>query len=144
MNQTITTPTSATYNFGDTNPNSTTQKARIYSTGTPGSTANDFVLHADGLPANKPTIFFYGGTRLYAGIPFGDGQRWVASPIQRLPAVFSDGSGVVSYPCNFLSGPMATILIGSERDAQAWFRDPAAGGSSHSNTSNGLAFWRID
>ena len=144
MNGHTSTPTAETYKFGDTNPNSTGQKARISATGTPGSLLNDFVLQADGLPANKPTIFFYGGTRLYSGIPFGDGQRWVGAPIQRLPAVFSDPSGVVNYPCNFTSGPMATITIGTERDAQAWFRDPAAGGSSHSNTSNGLAFWRID
>jgi len=144
MNQEITTPTSATYSYGDTNANSTGLKARIYSSGTPSTTVNDFVLHADGLPANKPTIFFYGATRLYAGIPFGDGQRWVGAPIQRLPAVWSDALGVVSYPCDFTSGPMSSITIGSERDAQAWFRDPGAGGSSHSNTSNGLVFWRIN
>ena len=144
LNKLNPTATSATYTYGDTNPNSTGLKASISSTGTAGSVVNDFVLRAEHLPANKPTIFFYGATRLYAGIPFGDGQRWVGAPIQRLPAVFSNASGVVNYPCNFTSGPMATITIGTEREAQAWFRDPAAGGSSHTNTSNALVFWRVD
>jgi len=144
LNQHVTTPTAQTFAFGDTNPNSTGQKARIFSTGTPGSIVNDFVLRAEHLPANKPAIFFYGATRLYAGIPFGDGERWVGAPIQRLPVVFSNASGVVNYPCDFASGPLSSILIGTERDAQAWFRDPAAGGSSHTNTSNALAFWRVD
>jgi hypothetical protein len=79
---------------------------------------------------------------LWAGVPFGDGQRWVGAPIQRLPVVFSNASGVASYPCNFLSGPMSSIHVGTEESAQAWFRDPAAGGSSHTNTSNALVFWR--
>ncbi len=144
LNQKATSPTAATYTFGDTNANSTGQKASISATGTPGSTINDFVLSASGLPASKPTIFFYGGTRLYAGIPFADGKRWTGSPIQRLPVVISNASGVSTFNCNFVSGPMSTILIGTERDAQAWFRDPAAGGTSHSNTSNALAFWRVD
>ena len=144
INQHTTTPTSATYGFGDTNPNSTGQKARMHASGTPGASVNDFVLSADGLPANKPAVFFYGATRLYAGVPFGDGQRWVAAPLQRLPVVWSNASGVVSFSCDFLGGPMAAITIGSERDVQAWFRDPAAGGSGHTNTSNALAFWRVD
>jgi len=38
---------------------------------------------------------------------------------------------------------MSSILIGSEHDAQAWFRDGAIG-AGHSNTSSALAFWRVD
>jgi FG-GAP-like repeat len=143
VNQKSTTPTSATYAFGDTNPNSTGLKASISATGTPGASANNFVLRADGLPAFKTTIFLYGVNRLWSGIPFGDGQRWVGGSIQRLPPVTSDANGVSLFPCDFNTAPMSGILIGSERDVQAWFRDGAAG-PGHSNTSNALAFWRVD
>ncbi len=144
LNQHNTTPTARTYAYGDTNPNSTGQKASMHASGTPGASVNDFVLRAEGLPPFRPTLFLYGAGRLWAGVPFADGQLWTGAPIQRLPVVFSDANGVASFPCDFASGPMSTIAIGSERDAQAWFRDPAAGGSSHSNTSNARAFWRVD
>jgi FG-GAP-like repeat len=143
INQLITTPTAHTYPYGDTNPNTTGQKARISASGTPGSTANDFVLRAENLPPLKTTIFLYGVNRLWASVPFGDGQRWVGGAIQRLSAVQSDANGVAQFPCNFNGAPMSSISIGSERDAQAWFRDPLAG-AGHSNTSNALAFWRVD
>ena len=143
LNQTITKATSATYAFGDTNPNSTGQKARMGASGTPGTSVNDFVLRAEGLPAFKTTVFLYGASRRYSPVPFGDGQRWVGTPIQRLPVVTSDANGVAVFNCNFLTAPMNAILIGSEHDAQAWFRDPVAG-AGHSNTTNALAFWRVD
>lgn len=143
MNQKITTPTSATYAYGDTNVNSSGQKGSMSATGVPGASTNNFVLVASGLPPLKTTIFLYGTTRLWSGIPFGDGQRWTGGSIQRLPQVQSDASGVATFPCNFVSGPMSSILIGSEHDAQAWFRDPPAG-AGHSNTTNALAFWRVD
>jgi hypothetical protein len=95
------------------------------------------------MPAFKTTIFLYGPNRLWSGVPFGDGQRWVGGAIQRLPVVTSDANGVATFNCNFLTTPMSSILVGSERDAQAWFRDPGAG-AGHSNTSNALAFWRVD
>jgi len=143
INQLITTPTAHTYPFGDTNPNTTGQKARISATGTPGTTVNDFVLRADQLPPLKTTIFLYGVNRLWTSVPFGDGQRWVGGTIQRLSAVQSDVNGVAQFPCNFTLAPLSSITIGSERDAQAWFRDPQAG-AGHSNTSSALAFWRVD
>ena len=143
MNQLITTPTAATFTYGDTNVNSTGQKASISATGTPGAGANDFVLRAEGLPALTSTVFLYGEVRLWAGVPFGDGQRWTGGTLQRLPTVVSDASGVATTTCDFTSWPMSSITIGSERDAQAWFRDTAAG-AGHSNSSNALAFWRVD
>ena len=143
MNQLITTPTSATFAYGDTNANSTGNKARISASGHADTTHNDFVLRAEGLPAFKTTIFLYGSNRLWSGVPFGDGQRWTSGSIQRLPSVTSDANGVATFNCDFTSGPMSTITIGAERDAQAWFRDPVAG-AGHSNTSNALAFWRVD
>jgi hypothetical protein len=143
LNQLITAPTSATFVYGDTNPNSTGHDGRISASGTPGSTANDFVLRAEDLPPLKTTIFLYGVNRLWAGVPFGDGQRWTGGSIQRMPAVQSDANGIATFDCDFTSGPMGTITIGSERDAQAWFRDPLAG-AGHSNTTNAVAFWRVD
>jgi len=143
LNQKFTAPTVFTYSHGDTNPNSTGQKARISATGTPGSTANNFQLRAEGLPALKTTIFLYGAGRLWAPAVFGDGQRWVNGPIQRFSAVTSDASGVAIFNCNFNAAPMNTIPIGAERGAQAWFRDPAAG-AGHSNTTDAELFWRVD
>jgi hypothetical protein len=143
MNQHTTTPTAQTFEYGDTNPNSTGQKARMSASGTPGASTNDFVLHCTGMPPLKTTVFLYGASRLWAGVPFADGQRWTAPPIQRLHQVTSDSNGVATFNCDFLSGPMSSILIGSEHDAQAWFRDPQAG-AGHSNTSDALAFWRVD
>ncbi|MBK7642561.1 MAG: VCBS repeat-containing protein [Planctomycetes bacterium] len=143
INQKVTTPTASTFAYGSTNANSTGQRARISASGTPGASVNDFVLSADRLPALKTTIFLYGSSRLWHSVPFGDGKRWVGPPIQRLPVVTSDASGVASFPCDFTSGPLSTILIGAERDAQAWFRDPGAG-AGHSNTTPAIAFWRVD
>ncbi|MBK7642564.1 MAG: VCBS repeat-containing protein [Planctomycetes bacterium] len=143
MNQKVTTPTASTYAYGSTNVNSSGQKGSMSASGTPGTTLNDFVLRAEGLPPLKTTIFLYGTTRLWSPVPFGDGQRWTAGPIQRLPAVTSDASGTAMFPCDFTANPLATIQIGAERDVQAWFRDPPAG-AGHSNTTNALAFWRVD
>jgi len=143
MNQLITRATDQTYVYGDTNVNSTGNKARISATGHADTSHNDFVMRAEGMPAFKTTVFLYGVNRLWAGVPFGDGQRWVGGAIQRLPAVTSDANGVALFNCDFTNGPMSTITIGTERDAQAWFRDPVAG-AGHSNTTNALAFWRAD
>jgi hypothetical protein len=143
LNQRITTPTSQTFEYGDTNANSTGQKARMSASGTPGASVNDFVLRCDGMPPLKTTIFLYGSSRLWQGVPFADGQRWTGPPIQRLHQVTSDANGVATFNCDFNSAPMSSILIGSEHDAQAWFRDPQAG-AGHSNTSDALAFWRVD
>lgn len=143
MNQLITTPTAATYIYGDTNVNSTGVKASISATGTPGASANNFVLRAEGLPAQTTTVFLYGVNRLFAGVPFNDGQLWTGGTLQRLTPVTSDANGVATTACDFTSLPMALITIGSERDAQTWFRDTAAG-VGHSNSSNALAFWRVD
>jgi hypothetical protein len=143
MNQLITTPTSVTYTYGDTNVNSTGLKANISATGTPGATANNFALRSENLPAATTTIFIYGETRLFAGVPFGDGQRWTGGTLQRLTPVDSDASGVATTTCDFTTFPMSSITIGSEHDMQAWYRDTAAG-PGHSNCSNALAFWRVD
>ena len=62
---------------------------------------------------------------------------------QRFTAMTTDGNGDAVLNCDFNAFPMNTIPIGVERNAQAWFRDTAAG-PGHSNTTSAVAFWRQD
>ena len=94
------------------------------------------MLRAGLVPANTPGIFLYGTDALQ--LPFGDGYRCVGGEVYRLPASTAI-NGMLSHPMNFGSlPPNGQIFPGSTWNFQAWYRDPAAGGSGF-NLSNGFA-----
>ncbi len=95
---------------------------------------NSFTLFAAPVPASQPGLFYFGPLQIEG--PFGDGNRCVGGSIHRLPVVFSDVTGVLQHSLDF-TGAASAITPFTVWNFQAWFRDPAAGGSSF-NLSDGL------
>lgn len=109
--------------------------AHIGRTGSLSISANDFVLTCNGLPINKPSIFFYGTTQTQQ--VFGDGFRCAGGAITRL-SVVNTGGGTTNYPLDFTDlPPSGPIQAGDTRFFQNWYRDPLAGGAGF-NLSDGL------
>ena len=108
--------------------NSTGSPALMSATGTRSVAANDVVLRAEPLPANKSGLFFYGPNQIQ--VPFGNGNRCVGGMLFRRPTTASDAAGVLAQPLDLTAlAPAGAILPGSSWNFQAWFRDPAAGGA---------------
>jgi hypothetical protein len=88
------------------------------------------------VPANQPGIFFYGQNQ--AQIPFGNGTRCVGAPITRFQPRFANFFGELEYDIDNQAAPVSGAFTpGSVWSFQAWFRDPAAGGSNF-DLSDGL------
>ena len=73
---------------------------------------------------NKPGIFYYGPNQIQ--VPFGDGYRCVGGAVKRLPVVFTDSFGDVTYALDLTnpSLPSGTIAGGEVWNFQFWYRDP--------------------
>jgi hypothetical protein len=134
-------PCAAPTNYCTTSPNSAGAGATIGSLGGTSVDLDDFHLTADGGPADKIGLFFYGaGT---ASVPLGDGTLCISGPLFRVqPAQFLDGVGSAVQKLH-LWGPEAAIgpgelLAGSTWYFQFWHRDPANGGAGV-NATDGLA-----
>ena len=126
-------------NFCSSTPNSTGGAALMSSNSECHVADNDFVLQAMPVPS-QPGLFFFAANQVAggSGLPFGNGRRCVgAGSIQRLPIVFPSG-GVLTYALDFTSPYGAAIVPGSTWYFQAWFRDPAGGGSFF-DLSDGLS-----
>ena len=119
-------------------PNSNGAGALIGWAGTSSVSANDLVLEVVSAAVNKPGIFYYGPNQVQ--IPFGDGFRCVGGATKRLPVVFTDGFGDVSYSVDLNSSslPTGTIAEGDTWNFQFWYRDPVANLSSF-NLSDALS-----
>jgi hypothetical protein len=127
-------------NYCNTAMNSTGAGAVITGIGTPNIANNDLVLSAEPCPPGEPGLFYYGPDQIQ--VPFGNGIRCVggaAGSIARLfPFAVADAQGVLSYAVDYSSAPAnGPITAGSTYNFQAWFRDPAGGGSGF-NLSDGL------
>lgn len=128
-------------NFCSATSNSTGSAATISSNGDCSVAANSFSLTASPVP-DQFGIFFYGSSQLNGGngVPFGDGLRCVGggAGVARLPVAMA-ASQTLSWDVDLTAPPQAwaTINAGSTWHFQAWFRDPAAGGTGF-NLSNGL------
>ena len=121
-------------------PNSAGPGSTIDWTGAPSLSLNGFSLSADGLPPNKPGLFFYGPNQ--TTLLFGDGIRCVGGQLVRLPVVLSDLLGGVTQPLDLLAPPFSgggpgVISPGTLRNFQLWYRDPAFGTAGF-NTSDAL------
>lgn len=119
--------------------NSTGSSAIINTTGSASIAANNLILVASSLPANKPGLFFYGDGQVQ--LPLGNGLRCVGTGTIgtfRLPVVLSDTNGCLTYELDNLSPPFAggQLVSGAQWNFQAWFRDTAAGGAQF-NLSDG-------
>lgn len=134
---TIPNPDGGSASFCVTSANSVGSGALMASNGNLSVSANSLELSAGPVP-NQPGLFYFGGTS-QAPTAFGDGQRCVGGgqPTFRLPV--SNGSGnTLSTALDFTSGSAAQLLPGSTWHFQAWYRDPAAGGTGF-NLSDGLS-----
>jgi len=120
--------------------NSTGSAAVITGLGTANIANNDLVLSAEPCPPGEPGLFYYGPDQIQ--VPFGNGIRCVggvAGTIARLfPFAVADAQGVMSYAVDYSAAPPnGPLTAGSSYNFQAWFRDPAAGGTGF-NLSDGL------
>ena len=131
---------SAPTNYCTANPNSTGLPATISWSGSTHIGANNFAIQVFDLPAQTSGICFFGSAATQ--VPFGNGWRCVASPVQRLSvqqaSIFGDLTRAVDFTQPpFASGPSA-IHAGLTKCFQCWYRNPAAGGAGF-NLSDGLA-----
>ena len=119
-----------------TSPNSVGSGALMGWLGTTSLQADDFHLVAGGLPPNQFLMFYYGGAQTQ--IVFGNGYRCVAASgfgLHRFAPFKADFSGFATMKVDYTQPPAGTgggtgqWLPGEEWNAQAWYRDPAAGGA---------------
>lgn len=120
-------------------PNSVGGGALIGSSGTPCRSANDLVLFAGPVPDHQLGLFFL-GSALVPPHPYQDGVRCVGGQILRLPVERAQ-AGLLAHAVDFTdpASPAYALHVCSRWYVQAWYRDPAAGGSG-SNLSDGLEF----
>ncbi len=64
-------------------------------------------------------------------------MRFVGGSIHRLPVVSSSPTGRANFPVDFTLPPFDSLLPGSVREFEFWYRDPVAGGAGF-NASNAL------
>jgi len=122
-------------NYCTSTPSSMGSPAVLSSTGSASVAANDLRLTATPVP-NQPGIFFLGTNPVQ--IPFGNGFLCAATGLVRL-RVSVARAHVLSMALDLGAPPLAGRLVaGSRWYAQAWFRDPAAGGAFF-DTSDGLS-----
>ena len=112
--------------------------------------ASGFVITADTIEGNKQGLLFYGINGRHAALwaPGSSSYLCVKSPVQRTPAVNSGGTsgfcdGVLSIDWNTYRSTHPGALgnpfsAGQLVNAQGWFRDPAAPGTT--NLTGGLEF----
>ena len=118
--------------FCSSSPNSTGQAALLAASGPPSVSGGSLDFVASPVP-NQPGIVYFGGGQVNggAGTPFGNGLRCVnagATSVHRLPVSVAVGNQL-SATLDFSVQPGANVLAGSVWYFQAWYRDPAAGGS---------------
>ncbi len=117
------------------NPNSTGSPADLSASGWESSGAGDLLLTSMPVP-NQSGIFFHGTNP--AQVPFGNGFMCTTGGIVR-GVVVMGVSNVATYTYdNSDAKHSLSAFIGSTRNFQHWFRDPAAGGAFF-NTSNAMA-----
>ena len=127
----------SSHNYCVNSPNSTGAPALIFYGGSLSVTANDFQLFCGPVPAFQYGLFIFGANQ--TEVSFGNGTRCVGSPISRFPVQQASFFGDLSQPVDALAAPVnGAFTAGSLWNFQAWYRDPAAGGSNF-NLSDGLS-----
>jgi Malectin domain/Kelch motif len=125
-------PDNAFETFCSAGPNSTGSPALIRFRGSSSLQSSDLRLLAETVPDGQFGLFFY--SALFTDVPFGNGQRCLASPLYRLPVKPVNG-GMLTHQVNFSNLPNGgEILAGSTWGFQAWYRDPVAGGANYDSS----------
>ncbi len=123
-----------TASFCITSPNSVGSGALIGSNGHVSVASNSLELTAGPVP-DEFGLFFLGDSTTQ--VPLGDGFLCLSGKLYRFPAELASGN-VLRHEVDFGAWPAAGLLDpGSTWHFQAWYRDPAAGGTG-SNFSDGL------
>lgn len=125
--------------------------AAMSATGTPSITASSgFTLTCSGMEGQRTGLIFYGvnGRNAAVWAPGSTSYLCVKSPVQRTPSASSGGTnnacnGVIAIDWNayISTHPGAAgqpYTVGQVVDAQCWFRDPPAPGTT--NLSDGIEF----
>jgi hypothetical protein len=106
---------------------------RLEAFGTASVELDTLILHAEGLPAGAPALYFQGDSLdLVAGpwgAPFGNGLRCAYGAVLRLGGVISSGgqSSLGAHPDSaFRISVQGAIPAGGTRYYQVWYRDGAA------------------
>jgi photosystem II stability/assembly factor-like uncharacterized protein len=118
----------------------------LYATGTSSVSADDLVLRATQIPANKTGLFFMGPVQQTS--PSGNGLLCIgggASGLRRFSAHNSgatgeidQGPGVVAYTLAHFP-PASQVQVGSTWNFQCYYRDPTGPCGATYNFSNGFA-----
>jgi hypothetical protein len=100
--------------------------------------ADDAVLEASQLPANKFGIVF-AGVNTKPQVAFGDGLRCVKGfPLLRYPVQSSGAGGAITQP-ELVLHAKGFITAGSTWYAQCWYRDLASVCGAQTNLTGGIA-----
>ena len=128
---------SSSDNYCVSSSNSTGAAAQISYGGSLSISSNELSLYCGPVPTSQYGLFIFSANQAQAS--FGNGTRCVGAPISRFSVQQSTSFGDLDYNVDFFSPPVSgAFTAGSQWNFQAWFRDPAAGGSNF-NLSNGLA-----
>ena len=124
-------------NFCPATINGTGLPGIMSSSGSQQPAANTFTLIASQLPANKTAFFFYGNVPVQVAV--GQGWRCAGGSVFRLqPAQNSGPTGSISRLLNFAAPPAGSgsgvIVPGMTRYFQAFYRNPAGGGTNFNLT----------
>ncbi len=117
------------------NPNSTGSPADISASGSASSSAGDLAVTSAPVP-NQNGIFFHGTNQVQN--PFGNGFMCTTGGIVRGAVVMAAGNSVTYTYDNSDAKHSMAAFIGSTRNIQHWFRDPAGGGAFF-NLSNAIS-----
>ncbi len=117
------------------NANSTGSPAELTASGSASSSAGDLTLTSSPVP-NQNGVFVHGMNQVQ--LPFGNGFMCTSGGIERGALVLAAGNAAAYTYDNSDSAHSLAAFVGSTRNFQNWFRDPAGGGAFF-NTSNALS-----
>jgi len=120
--------------YGTPVANTTGKPALIGYSGTSSISHNDWVLKTTQCPHNKTCLYIY-GTAQSSPVPFGDGVREIGGTIKRMATTTTDANGNNSFPVDFTSSPINTLVPGNTRYFMLWYRDPQGGPAGYNGSS---------
>ncbi len=123
-------------NYCTATANSTGSAAHISYAGSLSLGLDDLALVCTNLPPNTTGMFFFGSTS--TSVAFGNGFRCVSGALTRFPASHVSPAGTAARSIDLHALPGTNTLVpGSTRCFQFWYRNPAGGGAGF-NLSDGL------
>ena len=92
---------------------------RLFSSGSPTVTANNFALEVRDAKPNGPVVFFRSGATATA--PYAGASLYLAHPVVRAGRATLDATGAATFPIPVVPGMVGTVFV-----YQALFRDSQA------------------